>query len=376
MSKNKKNTLQKTILLIGGGTGGHILPLKNLAKSLLKKGQKVHLIVSNSPLDKKIIQNDFSGIILKNKKNFKIHYLKAHKLHYHFSTKNFLNIFKIPLSFFTARKLIKKINPDILFFKGGFVGLPILIASQYLMKFKGKIYLHESDISSGALTNFFGKYADRIFSNFGKSPKPLFFFPITKKGGTDKKGNHKEFPLQKKFSKNPKKILIFGGSQGAQFLNKIILENAEKLLKKNFHITLVTGILNKSHTNNLLKKYKLKSFKNLEIFNLLPQDDLIKKIINSDLIITRSGASIFQIFAAHKKSILIPLPTSARNHQQHNADYFKKKKICYILKQNKQTASKLVSEIQKILKDKTLEKNLKTINIQDASEKITEIILK
>ncbi len=354
----------KTILLVGGGTGGHILPLKNLAENLLKKGVNVHLLTSNSDLDDKIVKQNFVGGLFDNKKKFIVHRFKAHKIHYHFSFENFGNAFKILGSFWTAKKLIKKINPKDIFFKGGFVGFPILMASQYLMRFKGKIYLHESDISTGALTQFFAKYAEKVFSNFGENPMPLFFFPVQipsdlSVSSLNLKGN------EKGNKKIKPKIFIFGGSQGAEFLNQIIEKNQKKLSEK-YEVFLVTGLGKK--IKNLEKNITQKE--------LLSQDNFMEKLFESDLVIARSGASVFQVLAAHKKSILIPLPTSARNHQQKNADYFEAKKVCYILKQNKENIKELMPEIEKILKDKVLEKNIQKISVKDASFEISEILLK
>jgi len=158
------------VLLVGGGTGGHILPLKNLSDELLTQGTETHLVVADQSLDKNIVQESFSTSI-------KDHYLKAYKLHYHFSFQSFINAFRILGSLWSARKLLISIEPDAIFFKGGYVGLPILIAAKYLTNFKGKIYLHDSDISSGALSKLFGKHADRIFSNFGDEALPLFYWP-------------------------------------------------------------------------------------------------------------------------------------------------------------------------------------------------------
>ncbi len=377
--------MPKKILLVGGGTGGHILPLKNLAQELLDKKATVHLVVADTFLDKKIIQENF------NTKHLKVHYLKAHKIDYHFSLRNFVAPFKIIGSLWAARKLVKSINPDVIFFKGGFVGLPILVAVKFLISstywrssntsnsknvenlrdkrtksvrvqknsssdeegraISGvpKIYLHESDITSGKLTQIFTKYADRIFQNFGKNPMPLFYWP-------------KKLP--KVSQKTKPQILIFGGSQGAQFLNKIITKNGEALCK-NFFITLVTGPNNSVLFEN----------KNFEQYELLPQATLIQKILESDIVIARSGASIFQVLAARKRLICVPLPTSARNHQLHNAQYFERQGLAYTLKQNAQTNQKLIPTIKKILKDPHLSKNLKKAPITEASKDIAQAIL-
>ena len=144
----------QTILLVGGGTGGHIFPLYPLAQKFIKQDHKVHLIVNQSPLDKKVIEDKFTNL-----QGLNIHYLKTNKIDYHLSLRNLVAPFKIINSFFRTKLLLKKIKPDIVFFKGGFVGFPVLVALKYLMRFKGEIYLHDSDISAGTLTRFIGKSA-------------------------------------------------------------------------------------------------------------------------------------------------------------------------------------------------------------------------
>jgi len=239
--------MSRTILLVGGGTGGHIFPLHPLAQKLLAEGNSVHLIVNDAELDRKVIADKFSDL-----ESLKVHYLKTYKIDYHLSLRNLVAPFKILGSFFRTQKLIKKTNPDTVFFKGGFVGFPVLIALKYFIskrwwersktrnsrqeenfadkrtllvrvreyfshnkkvrRFSSfpRIYLHDSDISAGKLTQLIGKNADHIFTNFGANATPLFYWPNNLK--IQKSQNHKP------------KILVFGGSQGARFINNLIIQ--------------------------------------------------------------------------------------------------------------------------------------------------------
>lgn len=353
---------QKTILLVGGGTGGHIFPLYPVIKKLIEQGQKVHLIVNDSPLDKKVIEDKFNDSTELN-----VHYLKTYKIDYHVSLRNLVAPFKIITSFFRTKKLLKEINPQVVFFKGGFVGFPVLVALKYLSRFKGKIYLHDSDISPGILTKFIGKNADHVFTNFGEYPTPLFYWPeVTERVRTPNRNLKSEFELSSSEHKNTKpKILIFGGSQGAQFLNTLIIQNLETLTKK-YQITLVAGPKNKIEIKH----------QNFEIYNFMPQDVLIKAMHDADVVICRSGASMFQVLAAHTKSIAVPLPSSARNHQLHNAQYFADKGLCYLLEQNTQTHDQLLPMIKNILTDKQLSQILKNYEGLPQVQKIVNVITK
>lgn len=340
------------ILLVGGGTGGHIFPLYSLAEKLLSQGKTVHLIVNDSPLDKQVIQDKFSDL-----KHLKVHYLKTHKIDYHLSVRNLIAPFKIINSFFRTHLLLKKTKPDVVFFKGGFVGFPVLIALKYLSPFKGEIYLHDSDISAGALTRFIGKSADRVFTNFGDNATPLFYWPENFETGLETKRDRSR--------NNKPKILIFGGSQGAQFLNNLMVQNVSVLTEK-YDITLVSG-----PKNNISTKAE-----GLTIHNFMPQDDLIKAVVEADLVICRSGASMFQVFAAKTKCIAIPLPSSARDHQLKNAQYFVDKGLCYLLEQDTDTNQKITSMIETVLEDQKLEQKLECYNGRPKSQEIVNVITK
>jgi len=347
--KNNNSSSKQNMLLVGGGTGGHIFPLYPLAKTLIQNGKTVHLIVNDSPLDRQVIADKFNNL-----KTLKVHYLKTHKIDYHLSLRNFITPFKIVGSFFRTKKLIKKIKPDTVFFKGGFVGFPVLVALKYIGRFKGKIYLHDSDISAGALTRLIGKSAEHIFSNFGPQATPLFYWPENLETGL-KKGDRS---LDSKT-----RILVFGRSQGAQFLNNLFTQNQEKLTK-DYHITLVAGPKNNPES----------SHPNLVIHNFMPQEDLIKAMLKTDLVVCRSGASMFQVLAAQTKCIAVPLPSSARNHQYQNAQYFADKGLCYLLEQNDQATGKLNTTIESILADSHLTKRLETYKGLPQVKKIVEEI--
>ncbi len=340
--------IKKRVLLIGGGTGGHILPLKNLTTELIKKGADVEIVVADNPLDHTIITENFPGITT--------HFLRTGKIRRYLSLQNIIDSFRIASSVFTARKILKTLQPDVLFFKGGFVGFPFLIAIKYLMNFQGKIFSHESDISSGALTKMLSKHADEVFQSFSlTNPMPLFYTPekVIKTSSSQKKS-----PLPK--------IFITGGSQGAEFINQLIIQSIDKVIEK-YNITLITG------PN---KKIKF-SHKNFKQYEFLPAINISQKILESDLIIARGGAtSLFEIIASRKPSIIIPLPSVARNHQMLNAQFFAKQDLCKILEQNHQTKTKLLSLIEKTLHNKTMKKNLAKSNIKNNANIIAQKIMK
>ena len=340
--KNPKT--QKRILLVGGGTGGHLLPLKNLADFLAKKGAKVAICASDAALDRQLCEQNFAG--------FQTYFLPAGKIRRYFSVQNFFDGFKIIGSVFRARKVLKDFAPDILFFKGGFVSAPVLLAAK-IMGFDGQIFSHDSDASISKMGEILKKNADRSFWNFEKNGVGRLFFSGEK--------------VKKRVKNMQAQILIFGGSQGSAFLNKIFEQNAGKILEK-YSVIIISGLGNKI-------KISKKSNKNFEQFEILSAQKLSEKIEESDGVVCRASSAIFQVLAAKKPALVIPLPSAARNHQKENADYFAAKKLIKIFEQKKSNEQNFCAKIDEMMTDSVLKKRLEKVNIENDAEKIGEIIL-
>ncbi len=351
--------MNKKILLIGGGTGGHIFPLRNLIDELVKKGAHVEMVVSDSPLDHQIVAENFTDL--------PVHFFRTGKIRRYFSWKNFIAPFLILKSCWKALQILKKMKPDVIFFKGGFVGFPFLVAAKSLFGFKGKIYSHESDISAGVLTKLAGQFSVRTFQSFGEEPMPLFYSP--KSEIQNLKSEIKPTPLSPSrnaggLSGRKKRILVFGGSQGAEFLNAMTMKCHDKLLKK-YAITLVTGVgkkINLCHDN-------------FTEYEFLPTKELSQKIQESDLIVARGGAnSLFEIVSAKVPSIIVPLPSVARNHQLLNAEYFAEKNLCKILEEKYITPELFLETIEKTLQNDSIKQALQHSTIRNTAREIADIL--
>ncbi|MCF7906288.1 glycosyltransferase [Candidatus Gracilibacteria bacterium] len=340
------------ILLIGGGTGGHILPLRQLVDEL--KNTHVEILLSDSALDRRLAQENFSDI--------PVHFLQTGKIRRYFSVQNVLDFFRIVTSIGKAKKLLQKIQPDILFFKGGFVGFPVLLAAKFLTNFKGKIFSHESDISPGIMTRFASRFADTTFHSFGKDPYPLFYSSL----------QNSKFKIQNSSCTPPHRrsgekthILIFGGSQGSKFVNTLSLQCSDKLLEK-YSITLISGV---GKTIPLQHKH-------FQQFELLPFSKMAQEMQKAHLIVSRGGAgSLFEIVAAQIPSVIIPLPSVARNHQFLNAQYFAQKGLCTLLEEKDATPSTFLKAIEETLKNRNMIDALKKYKLENSAERIAELML-
>lgn len=307
-----------TIIFTGGGTGGHIFPILAIWREMKKiypqeDLRAFYLGPKDIEIQKVLLQE---GIKTKR--------IISGKLRRYFSFKNILDIFKIPLGVLQSFFWLFFLFPDLVFSKGGYGSFPAALVAKILAI---PLVLHESDVSPGLASKIESKWAQEIFTSFSKTE----FFPPDKiilVGNPIRKeilGGQKE-KAQKIFNLKREKplILILGGSQGSQRVNELILEILPQLLE-NFELIHQTGPKNfkevKAESEVLIEQESLKKY--YHPFPFL-KEDLLREALNaSDLIVSRAGSgSIFEIAAAGKPAILIPLPEAAQNHQLKNAYLF------------------------------------------------------
>ncbi len=331
------------ILLIGGGTGGHILPLVPLIRELKKQDINSEVVFADAPLDHSLAEQNFQ--------NIPVHFFRADKIRRYGSWKNILAPFTIIASIYRAIKLLKEIRPDAIFFKGGFVGFPFLIAAR--LKFRSiTLFSHESDISAGALTKLAKKWCHQTFESFGTPPMPLFYSPDQKLAVS----------ASSKKSGNPQ-LLVLGGSLGAQWINNAVEKKCHDICKE-FDVFLISGKNKKIKCND-------KNFSQVELLSAL---DLAKELREADIILSRAGAnSLFEIIAGKKPSVIVPLPSAARDHQRKNAYWFAQKGFCHVLEQD--SGKDLISALLKAKNDIVMTSNLQKSVIKNSAPEIAEIIM-
>lgn len=345
----------KKIVLVGGGTAGHIVP--NLALiPYLENKREIHYICADTELDKKYLSH----------KKIKIHHLPVVKLERRFTFKNFLIPFELLKNIKIAKDILKKINPSVVFSKGGFVGLPVAIACKRL---NIPFILHESDYSMGLANKISQKYAHKIFITF--SDTKTKFTDRTECVGTPIRKEIENGDVSRVFNvnlldKNKKTILVIGGSQGSQFFNEFFINNSLNLCEK-YNIILITG---DKHNNSIISPtnfIKIKSVDRIQDYYKI-----------ADLVITRGGANVlFELLYLHKPMIIIPLPAkNSRGDQIENAKYFKKKNYAEFLFQDDCNLNNLLKMIDKIENSNICEKNKKINNYYSANQKISDYILK
>lgn len=345
----------KKIVLTGGGTAGHVTPNIALLPTLKEEGYEVHYIGSYDGIERKLIEE------------FEIPYygISSGKLRRYFDPKNFSDPFKVIKGYKEASSLIKKINPNVVFSKGGFVSVPVVMAAKH---HKIPAIIHESDMSPGLANKLCIPFSTKICANF---PEALDNLPKKKAVLTGSPIRKELFSGNKLagldfcgFTANKPVILIIGGSLGSVAVNNAVRSILPELLE-NYQIIHLCG--------------KDKIDFNLAGTPGYVQYEYIKKELSdlldaADLIISRAGANaICEILALRKPNILIPLSAAAsRGDQILNANSFEKQGFSYVIQEENLNENSLLEAVDWVYKKKDDYINL--MNKSDLNNSIETIV--
>lgn len=350
----------KRIILTGGGTAGHVTPNIALIPELQKRGYEIHYIGSKTGIEKELIGN------------FDIPYygISSGKLRRYFDVKNFTDPFRILKGYAEADKLIKKIKPDVIFSKGGFVTVPVVKAAK---RRKVPCVLHESDISPGLANRLCLSSATAICANF---PETLENLPKDKAYLTGSPIRSELFSGNRlkgldfcNFTANKPVILVIGGSLGSVRVNEAVREILPQLLES-YQVIHLCGKDKIDEGLEGTEGYVQYEYIQKELCDLLDA---------ADIVISRAGANaICELLALHKPNILIPLSLEAsRGDQILNAASFEKQGFSYVIKEEELTSEKLLAAVQYVDENKqTYRAAMSASNQQDAVVKVADIIEK
>jgi UDP-N-acetylglucosamine--N-acetylmuramyl-(pentapeptide) pyrophosphoryl-undecaprenol N-acetylglucosamine transferase len=336
----------KRIVLTGGGTAGHVTPCIALLPKLMQEGYDIQYIGSYQGIERKLIEE--YGI--------PYHGIASGKLRRYLDPKNFSDPFKVVKGYLEARKLLKKLKPDIVFSKGGFVTVPVVLAAK---SNKIPVIVHESDITPGLANKLALPSASKICVNF---PETLKYLPEGKAVLTGTPIRKELFSGNKLrgldfcgFSVNKPVLLIIGGSTGSRVINEIIRGMLPTLLR-DYQVIHLCGKGNLDERLNDTPGYAQFEYIRAELSDLLAA---------ADLVISRAGANaICELLALRKPSILIPLSAKAsRGDQILNAESFERQGYSYLLKEEDLSIAKLLEAI-----DTVVERKQDYINAMSKSE--------
>lgn len=319
----------KKIVLTGGGTAGHVTPNLALLPSLKERGYEILYIGSYNGIERKLIENagiEYSGI-------------SSGKLRRYFDLKNFSDPFRVLKGCAEARRLIKKYRPDVVFSKGGFVSVPVVLAAKH---YKIPTIIHESDMTPGLANKICIPSAAKVCCNF---PETLAYLPNDKAVLTGS-------PIRKELlegdritglnysglSASRPIILVIGGSLGSVAVNRAVRAVLPKILET-YQVIHICGKGNLDEHLIGRNGYVQYEYVDAPLRHLFAA---------ADLIISRAGAnSICEILALKKPNILVPLSASAsRGDQILNARSFEKQGFSKVLEEEHLTDDNLLNTIQ------------------------------
>lgn len=305
------------IAFTGGGTAGHTFPILAIVREMKKiyPAKKLRLFYVG-PKDK------YSSALL-SQEEVEMKKILTGKLRRYFSFKNFLDLFKIPIGILQAFFWLFFLAPDLVFSKGGYGSFPAVLVARILHI---PIFLHESDITPGLAARIESKWALEIFTSFLKTEyfsKEKVICVGNPIRAEILEGQKEEAKKIFKLSQDKPLVLILGGSQGARSINSIILEILPEMLKS-FEILHQTGQRDYKEVTTeaeVLIEENLKKY--YHPFPFLNETQLKHILTACEFVVSRAGSgTLFEIAAAQKPAILIPLPSAAQSHQLKNAYQF------------------------------------------------------
>ncbi len=335
----------KTILFCGGGTAGHVMPNLAIIEAL---GAQYRCVYAGGDGMEKDLCAD---------RNIPFFHIDTVKLRRDAPLKNIGVPFKLGRCVKSARRVLDEVKPDLVFSKGGFAALPVVLAAKNI-----PVLAHESDMSPGLVTRLSKRRADRILCAFATCAAKfkngeLVGTPLSKKLYA---GDRSRADLG--FSGLKPVLLIMGGSSGAASLNAIAIKAVPELLKT-FDIVHITG-------KRKPGAEECNGYKRIEFCNAMP--DLYAAV---DIAVTRAGANaLSELIALKIPAIAVPLEKASRGDQLENARYFDDLGAVKMLRESDITERTFAAEVRRLYAERFKYKSAMSALSVDGTARICEII--
>jgi UDP-N-acetylglucosamine--N-acetylmuramyl-(pentapeptide) pyrophosphoryl-undecaprenol N-acetylglucosamine transferase len=355
------------IVMVGGGTGGHVYPAIAIAEAVQDKilDSQILFVGSEGGIEEKIVPDA----------RFSLATIKARGMLRKLSYKAISSPFIAVAGFFDSLRILRSFKPDIIVATGGFVSLPVVLAAFFL---RIPVILHEGNAIPGLSTKICKWFASCVTIAFESQRK---YFRWKKKvyciGGPVRRAitkTVKSIAIQNMGLRQDQRIiLVLGGSQGARSINKVTIDALPELARLNVQVIHVCGERDYGWVNESIKEEP-------HFYHLLPyMNNIWDGLAACDIVVSRAGATaISEIIARQIPSILIPFPFSAEGHQDLNAGILKNAGASVVIKDADLNKDSLFNELDRILKDKELYANMRaacaTLGKPDAAYEFVNII--
>ncbi len=340
------NNSSPTLLVMAGGTGGHIFPGLAVADMLKQQGWKIHWLGTPDRMEANIVPEhgyDISFINISGLRN-----------------KGLLSWLKLPFklmnSLWQGIRVIKIIKPDVVLGMGGYASGPGGLAAWLMKK---PLVVHEQNAAAGLTNRLLSRIASKVCSAFpnafdAKVSAQVVGNPLRVSiGEYSQQKNSGE--SKKQLDKTSHNILVVGGSLGAQVLNEIVPESFAELVKQEmgsvaFNIWHQTG---KGKQEQVVDAYNQHHFANEQVRVTEFIKDMAGAYQWADIVICRAGAlTVSELAMAAKPAIFVPLPHAVDDHQTKNAQYLVARGGATLIKQNQLTSDGLVKALKDLFNDK------------------------
>ncbi|WP_456279116.1 undecaprenyldiphospho-muramoylpentapeptide beta-N-acetylglucosaminyltransferase [Bacillus sp. AK128] len=328
--------MKKRMVFTGGGTAGHVILNLALIPHFKKEGWEISYIGSENGIERELISK-VDGVTY--------YPIATGKLRRYFDWKNVKDPFKVIKGTLQAYRILRKLKPSIIFSKGGFVSVPVILAGKLN---KVPSIIHESDVTPGLANKIAIPFATKVCVTFKDTVKHIKESgKVVHTGAIVReeifKGSREKGLKDYLFLKSKPVLLIMGGSLGSKKINEMVRAGLQELLER-FQIVHICGKGNVKHSLHQ------QGYKQVEYLT----NELPDVLAMTDIVISRAGSnSIFEFLALKKPMVLIPLTKEqSRGDQIINAESFKKAGYAEVLQEEKLTKEKLVKTLKQVLDNK------------------------
>ncbi len=349
------------VLIVGGGTGGHLFPAIALAEAFQSRDPtaQLHFVVTPRTADARMMRE----------RGYRYQVLEVEGLLGRGLLGRGRALVKLVPAFLRSWRLIQRFQPDLILGVGGYVTGPVILAGRFL---KVTCAIQEQNAIPGVTNRLLGRWVDRVYVAFDRA---VGYFPRGKSRIT---GN----PIRRELWESPGngwpepgrlRVLIVGGSQGAHRINQTMIQALDGLMdyRRELHFLHQTGLEDEAE---VARAYREKGFSH-EVKAFI--EDMGRAYAQAQVVIGRAGAmTVSELAALGKPALLIPYPHAAHNHQEYNARFLMEAGAAEMVLEKDLTPTGLGERIQGWLKDpealKEMGKKAAGLGRKQAAEEIVE----